>query len=212
MKFEPGTFWFRLQQFNPFEYLWWLKLWRHNFVHDVTNKILSRDPNYFVNLVVWLKFGHSSIIVREVIITLILYTVGRGVLTPLFYEDPYIAYLPSLLFFCFVSLAGWMILQITDRWGLTHVVFCWYSKLISHTQTNTSHSRDNRLTHPYKYILRPPAAICITLNKQFTNIKNLLSTMYFLSKNCSFVEVIYLLIRCNKTRFFLWNIVLIENL
>ena len=41
-------------------------------VHDVTNKILSRDSNYNVNVVMWPKFGNSSISVREVIITLIL--------------------------------------------------------------------------------------------------------------------------------------------
>ena len=29
--------------------------------------------------------------------------------------------------------------------------------------------------------------------------------MYFLFKNYPFVEVVYLLIRCNKTKFFLWN-------
>ena len=41
-------------------------------VHDVTNKILSRDSNYNVNVVMWPKFGNSSISVREVIITSIL--------------------------------------------------------------------------------------------------------------------------------------------
>ena len=41
-------------------------------VHDVTNKILSRDSNYIVDLVIWPKFGNSSISVREVIITSIL--------------------------------------------------------------------------------------------------------------------------------------------
>ena len=49
------------------------------------------------------------------------------------------------------------------------------------------------------------AAICITMNKEFTYIKNLLSTMSFLFQNCSLVEVRYLLIRCNKTKFSLWN-------
>ena len=38
------------------------------FVHDVTNKILSRDSNYNVNAVMWAKFGNSSTSVREVII------------------------------------------------------------------------------------------------------------------------------------------------
>ena len=39
-------------------------------VHDVTNKILSRDSNYIVDVVMWPKFG--SISMREVIITSIL--------------------------------------------------------------------------------------------------------------------------------------------
>ena len=41
-------------------------------VHDVTNKILSRGSNYFVDVAMWPKFGNSSISVREVIITSIL--------------------------------------------------------------------------------------------------------------------------------------------
>ena len=41
-------------------------------VHDVSNKILSRDSNYIVDVVMWPKFGSSSISMREVIITSIL--------------------------------------------------------------------------------------------------------------------------------------------
>ena len=41
-------------------------------VHDAINKILSRDSDYIVYVVMWLKFGNSNISVREVIITLIL--------------------------------------------------------------------------------------------------------------------------------------------
>ena len=37
--------------------------------HDVTNKMLSRDLIYVVDVVMWPKFGNSSISVREVIIT-----------------------------------------------------------------------------------------------------------------------------------------------
>ena len=40
---------------------------------DVINKILSPDSNYIVDVVVWLKFVNSSISMREVIITSILY-------------------------------------------------------------------------------------------------------------------------------------------
>ena len=42
------------------------------YVHDVTNKILSLDSNYNVDVVMWTKFGNSSIDVREVIIVSIL--------------------------------------------------------------------------------------------------------------------------------------------
>ena len=41
-------------------------------VHDVTNKILSRDSNYIVVVVMWPKFGNSNISMKEVIITSIL--------------------------------------------------------------------------------------------------------------------------------------------
>ena len=38
------------------------------YVHDVTNKIISRDSNYIVDVVMWPKFGNSSIYMREFII------------------------------------------------------------------------------------------------------------------------------------------------
>ena len=41
-------------------------------VNDVTNKILSRDSNYIVDVVMWPKFGNSRTSMREVIITSIL--------------------------------------------------------------------------------------------------------------------------------------------
>ena len=37
-------------------------------VHDLTNKILTRDSNY-IDMIMWPKFGNSSISVIEVIIT-----------------------------------------------------------------------------------------------------------------------------------------------
>ena len=43
-----------------------------NFAPDVTNKILSRELNNIVEVVMWQKFGNSSISMREVIITSIL--------------------------------------------------------------------------------------------------------------------------------------------
>ena len=42
-------------------------------VCDVTNKILSLDSNYIVDVVMWPKFGNSSISMREVIITSVLW-------------------------------------------------------------------------------------------------------------------------------------------
>ena len=41
-------------------------------VHDAINKILLRDSNYIVDLVIWPKSGNSSIYMREVIINWIL--------------------------------------------------------------------------------------------------------------------------------------------
>ena len=38
-------------------------------VDDVTNKILSRDSNYIVDVFMWPKFGNSSISMSEVIKT-----------------------------------------------------------------------------------------------------------------------------------------------
>ena len=42
-------------------------------VYDVTNKIWSHGLNYIMGLVMWPNFGNSSICIREVIITLILW-------------------------------------------------------------------------------------------------------------------------------------------
>ena len=41
-------------------------------IYDVTNKFLSRDSNYIVDVVMWPKVGNSSISLRQVIITSIL--------------------------------------------------------------------------------------------------------------------------------------------
>ena len=41
-------------------------------VYDVTNKILSHDSNYIVDVIMWPKFANSSIFIREVIKTSIL--------------------------------------------------------------------------------------------------------------------------------------------
>ena len=39
---------------------------------DITTEILSRDSNYIVDVLMWPKFGNSSISMREVITTSIL--------------------------------------------------------------------------------------------------------------------------------------------
>ena len=41
-------------------------------VYDLINKILSDDSNYIMDVVMWPKFGNSSICIREIIITSIL--------------------------------------------------------------------------------------------------------------------------------------------
>ena len=49
------------------------KTWKTKiFVHDVTNKILWRDSNYILDVVMWPTFGNSIISMKEVIITSIL--------------------------------------------------------------------------------------------------------------------------------------------
>ena len=64
----------------------------------------------------------------------------------------------------------------------------------THTQRHTAHSGASGLTHPYKciytncYVLI--AAIFITLNEKFTDIKNLLYRMSFLFKNYSLAKTI----------------------
>ena len=40
-----------------------------NLNHDVTSKILSNDSNYVLDLIIWPKFGDSSISVKEVLVT-----------------------------------------------------------------------------------------------------------------------------------------------
>ena len=45
------------------------RLWRHNSIYNATNKILSLDSNYIVDVVTWPKFGNSTISMKEVIIS-----------------------------------------------------------------------------------------------------------------------------------------------
>ena len=41
------------------------------FAHDVTTKVLSRDSNYIVDVVMRPKFGNSSVSKREVITSIL---------------------------------------------------------------------------------------------------------------------------------------------
>ena len=41
------------------------------FAHDVTTKVLSHDSNYIVDVVMWPKFGNSSVSMREVITSIL---------------------------------------------------------------------------------------------------------------------------------------------
>ena len=63
----------------------------------------------------------------------------------------------------FVPEGRWCVFYATRRqvcWGLTHnKILCWYSDLISHTQTHTrtetQHTQRPVTTRPYKYIITP---------------------------------------------------------
>ena len=76
------------------------------------------DPLLFL---VYINDMHCTIKYCKVI-------VGRGVLTPPILPTP-----PPPFFTPFYQKDK----RCQIYWGLTHVVFCWYSKLISHTQTQT---------------------------------------------------------------------------
>ena len=53
--------------------IFWNKVYDVLFlVDDVTNKNFSRDSNYIVDVLMWPRFGNSSISMREVITTSIL--------------------------------------------------------------------------------------------------------------------------------------------
>ena len=102
---------------------------------------------------------------------------------------------------------------ITLIWYCTHqhIWYCTHQHTHTHTKTqrHAIHSGARRLTLTHLniyttcYVLT--ATIFITLNDPFTDIKNLLTTMYFLFKNYSLAQIIYLLSRCYRTTFFLWN-------
>ena len=90
----------------------------------------------------------------------------------------------------------------------THCILFHYSDLISPTQ-DTQGPID---WHTYKYMLTP-RVMCIQQLLVWQWINNFLfqkstlqrSTMFFLSKNYSLIEDMFLLIRFKKMKSFLWN-------
>ena len=89
--------------------------------HDVTNKILSRDSNYIVDVVMSPRFGKSSISMREVIITSILWGVDQKTAFlegwPCFkFNNLGLALGTNLKFYTSVG-KGWK-LKLRKLWGL----------------------------------------------------------------------------------------------
>ena len=98
-------------------------------------------------------------------------------------------------------------LKFTDFWHIIWLfagTLIWYHKHI-YTQWHTALSADNRLTHPFKYILTSPDMCSQQLSvlqwiihwcKKFP-----FQILFYFQKLLTF-EVVYLLIRCNKSKFF----------
>ena len=106
--------------------------------------------------------------------------------------------------------------KFTEVWQMMWVfagTLIWYHTY-THTKTHitrrhTSHSGASTLTHPYKYIFIPTAISSQQLSLLHWMKNSLISKIYF-PQCLSFSKTIhlqkpYLLIRCYKTRFFLWN-------
>ena len=90
-------------------------------VHDVTNKGLSRDSNYTVAVVMWSKFGNSSVSLREVIITSILY--GFNQRNHIFEGCSWFKFSSlglelGIALKCYDSVAKWLKLKFKKFWGL----------------------------------------------------------------------------------------------
>ena len=90
----------------------------------------------------------------------------------------------------------------------TLIWYCTHTHTHTHTNTCRAHSGASRLTHPCKYKFTPPV-MCSSYLYYIKWNHSLISKIYFpvsfLFKNYSLVKVIYLLIRCYKTGFLLWN-------
>ena len=97
--------------------------------------------------------------------------------------------------------------KLQVRWGLTHLVFRWYFGLISHN-TDATQGLIDWQTHIsiYWYVLlwsHSGYLYYIEWIIQWYKKFSFGTVFYF--RNYSLVEVTYPLIRCNKTRFFVWN-------
>ena len=92
----------------------------------------------------------------------------------------------------------------TEVW---HMMWLFAGTLIwyhthTHTHTHTAHSGVSRMIDPYKYIFKPT----VTCSQQLSLLqwmKNSMTSNIFFPY-CLFFSKI-MLIRCYKTRFFLWN-------
>ena len=75
----------------------------------------------------------------------------------------------------------------------------------THTHKDTQHTQTNTLTHPYKYISKP-SVMC---SQQLSVLHWIIQWYQKFTFQCLFflkiTQVIYLYIRSNKTKLFLWN-------
>ena len=87
--------------------------------YGFTNKILSRDSNYIVNVVMWPKFGNSSICMRKVTITSILQ--GSDQKKHFFWGVVLVLALDIILKFC-TSVAKGLKLKVRRFWEVKSYV------------------------------------------------------------------------------------------
>ena len=90
--------------------------------YDVANNILLRDSNYIVDVVMWPKFGNSSISMRDVIITSILWGFDQknhffGRWSWFKFNNLVMAIGTTLKFYS--SVAKWLKLKVRKFWELS---------------------------------------------------------------------------------------------
>ena len=114
------------------------------------------------------------------------FIVGRRFLTPLFYEDlPYISCPLSEILSNPAStkppnpLLFWQASSLLRSETCGFLLVLWFGITQAHTHRHTAHTGADRLTHPYKYTLTPPAIyintnITVTLTGiKFTEVWNM---------------------------------------